>query len=168
MSDLTKIVLSEQDIPTHWYNLNADLPAAWVEVPPPLHPATLQPVGPEDLAPLFPMALIEQEVSTERYIEIPDEVRDIYRLWRPSPLYRRRVAGRRRWIRRLRSIISMKASARRAATSRIRRGAGLLQQGSGRQADHHRDRSRAVGQCAGLGSPVLWDRMQSLHGAHQL
>ncbi|MDI9548375.1 MAG: TrpB-like pyridoxal phosphate-dependent enzyme [Chloroflexota bacterium] len=90
MSDLTKIVLSEQDIPTHWYNLNADLPAAGVEVPPPLHPATLQPVGPEDLAPLFPMALIEQEVSTERYIEIPDEVRDIYRLWRPSPLYRAR------------------------------------------------------------------------------
>jgi tryptophan synthase beta chain len=90
MSDLTKIVLSERDMPTHWYNLNADLPAAGVEVPPPLHPATLQPVGPEDLAPLFPMALIEQEVSTERYIEIPDEVRDIYRLWRPSPLYRAR------------------------------------------------------------------------------
>ncbi len=70
-------------------------PAGWVEVPPPLHPATLQPVGPEDSA-LFPMALIEQEVSTERYIEIPDEVRDIYRLWRPSPLYRAHRAGRRR------------------------------------------------------------------------
>ena len=90
MSDLTKIVLSEQDIPTHWYNINADFPAAGVQMLPPLHPATHQPVGPDDLAPLFPMALIAQEVSTERYIEIPDEVRDIYRLWRPSPLYRAR------------------------------------------------------------------------------
>ncbi|MCB0204748.1 MAG: TrpB-like pyridoxal phosphate-dependent enzyme, partial [Anaerolineae bacterium] len=84
----TKIVLSERDIPTHWYNINADLPAAGVELPPVLHPGTGQPVGPADLAPLFPMALIMQEVSTERYIEIPDEVRDIYTLWRPSPLYR--------------------------------------------------------------------------------
>lgn len=90
MSDLTKIVLSEQDIPTHWYNINADFPAAGVQMLPPLHPVTHQPVGPDDLAPLFPMALIAQEVSTERYIEIPDEVRDIYRLWRPSPLYRAR------------------------------------------------------------------------------
>jgi len=90
MSELTKIVLSEHDIPTHWYNINADFPAAGVQMLPPLHPATHQPVGPEDLAPLFPMALIAQEVSTERYIEIPDEVREIYRLWRPSPLYRAR------------------------------------------------------------------------------
>ncbi len=88
MSDLTKIVLTERDMPTHWYNINADLPAAGVELPPPLHPGTKQPVGPEDLAPLFPMALIEQEVTTERYVEIPDEVQDVYKLWRPSPLYR--------------------------------------------------------------------------------
>ena len=84
----TKIVLSERDIPTHWYNINADLPAAGVDLPPVFHPGTGQPVGPADLAPLFPMALIMQEVSTERYIEIPDEVRDIYTLWRPTPLYR--------------------------------------------------------------------------------
>ncbi len=90
MSDLTKIVLTERDMPTHWYNINADLPAAGVELPPPLHPGTKQPVGPEDLAPLFPMALIEQEVTTERYVEIPDEVQDVYKLWRPSPLYRAR------------------------------------------------------------------------------
>ncbi len=88
MSELTKIVLSERDMPTHWYNINADFPAAGVEMPPPLHPATHQPVGPQDLAPLFPMALIAQEMSTERYIEIPDEVQEIYHLWRPSPLYR--------------------------------------------------------------------------------
>ncbi len=75
-------------MPTHWYNISADLPAAGVELPPVLHPITLQPVNPADLAPLFPMALIMQEVSTERYIEIPDQVQDLYKLWRPTPLYR--------------------------------------------------------------------------------
>ena len=72
-------------IPTHWYNLAADLPEP---VPPALHPGTREPLGPEDLAPLFPMALIEQEVSTERYLEIPQTVREIYALWRPAPLIR--------------------------------------------------------------------------------
>ncbi|HXF61497.1 MAG TPA: TrpB-like pyridoxal phosphate-dependent enzyme [Caldilineaceae bacterium] len=90
MTELTKIVLTERDMPTRWYNLNADLPAAGVVLPPVLHPGTLQPIGPADLAPLFPMALIAQEVSTERYIEIPDEVQEIYKLWRPTPLYRAR------------------------------------------------------------------------------
>ncbi len=88
MSALTKVILSEQDMPTHWYNINADLPAAGVELPPPLHPVTGNPIGPEDLAPLFPMALILQEVSTDRYIEIPEEIQDVYRLWRPTPLFR--------------------------------------------------------------------------------
>ncbi len=83
----TKILLDEREIPTHWYNIVPDLPAPPAPV---LHPGTGQPVGPADLAPLFPMALIMQEVSTEPSIEIPDEVRDIYRLWRPSPLYRAR------------------------------------------------------------------------------
>src|SRR5947207_11377113 len=81
----TKYVLSERDIPTKWYNIQADLRTP---LPPPLHPGTGQPIGPQDLAPLFPMALIKQEVSQERWIEIPDEVRDILRLWRPTPLYR--------------------------------------------------------------------------------
>ncbi|MCC2309189.1 TrpB-like pyridoxal phosphate-dependent enzyme [Cellulomonas chengniuliangii] len=72
-------------VPTHWYNLNADLPEP---VPPHLHPGTRQPLTPDDLAPLFPMALIAQEVSTERYIEIPQTVREIYAMWRPSPLVR--------------------------------------------------------------------------------
>ncbi|ARA93605.1 TrpB-like pyridoxal-phosphate dependent enzyme [Rhodothermaceae bacterium RA] len=88
MAELTKIILSEKDAPTHWYNLNADLPRLGVELPPPLHPGTKQPIGPEALAPLFPMALIEQEVSTERYIEIPEPVQEVYRLWRPTPLFR--------------------------------------------------------------------------------
>jgi tryptophan synthase beta chain len=85
MSDQTKILLSESDIPKDWYNIQADLP---FEMPAVLHPGTKQPVGPADLAPLFPMDLIKQEVSTERWIEIPEPVREVYRLWRPSPLYR--------------------------------------------------------------------------------
>jgi tryptophan synthase beta chain len=81
----TKFVLDESRIPRAWYNIAADLP---VPLFPVLHPATRQPIGPDDLAPLFPMALIGQEVSTERDIEIPEPVRDAYRLYRPSPLYR--------------------------------------------------------------------------------
>lgn len=73
------------EVPTHWYNLNADFPEP---MPPHLHPATRQPAQPEDLAPLFPQALIAQEVSTDRYIEIPEPIREIYSQWRPSPLIR--------------------------------------------------------------------------------
>src|SRR3954467_6684641 len=83
--DVTKIVLSESEMPASWYNIVPDLPSP---PPPPLHPGTLQPVGPEDLAPLFPDELIAQEVTGERYVDIPGEVLDVYRLWRPSPLYR--------------------------------------------------------------------------------
>ena len=85
MGTTKKFFLAESEIPTHWYNIAADLKSP---PPPPLHPATHQPIGPEALAPLFPMELIKQEVSTERYIAIPDEVREIYRIWRPSPLIR--------------------------------------------------------------------------------
>jgi len=84
---LTKIVLGDRDIPTRWYNIIADLKTPPAPV---LHPGTGQPIGPADLAPLFPMELIKQEVSQERWIEIPDQVRDVYRLWRPSPLFRAR------------------------------------------------------------------------------
>src|SRR5918995_234041 len=80
-----KIQLAESEMPTRWYNVLHDLPTP---PPPVLHPGTGQPVGPDDLAPLFPMALIEQEVTNAQYVEIPGEVLDVYRLWRPSPLYR--------------------------------------------------------------------------------
>jgi tryptophan synthase beta chain len=80
-----KIFLNESEMPRQWYNIVADMPNKPL---PPLHPGTKQPVGPEDLAPLFPMELIKQEVSADRYVDIPDEVRDIYRIWRPSPLFR--------------------------------------------------------------------------------
>jgi len=81
----TRFTLGEEDIPRAWYNISADLP---VPQSPPLHPGTHQPLGPADLAPLFPMALIMQEVSTEREIEIPDPVRELYKQFRPSPLVR--------------------------------------------------------------------------------
>ncbi|MCU0621549.1 MAG: TrpB-like pyridoxal phosphate-dependent enzyme, partial [Gemmatimonadales bacterium] len=87
MTDSVKYVLDESRLPRAWYNLAADLP---VPLPPALHPGTHRPIGPDDLAPLFPMALIAQEVSTEREIEIPGPVRDIYRQWRPTPLFRAR------------------------------------------------------------------------------
>ena len=83
----TKFLLDEKDIPTRWYNVQADFKTP---APPVLHPGTKQPIGPQDLAPLFPMELIKQEVSQERWIEIPEEIRNVYRLWRPSPLYRAR------------------------------------------------------------------------------
>src|SRR5664279_239871 len=79
--------LPQDRIPHAWYNIVADLPKPMAAV---LHPGTLQPIGPDDLAPLFPMSLIEQEVSTEREIEIPGEVRQVYAQWRPSPLFRAR------------------------------------------------------------------------------
>ncbi len=83
----TKILLDESDMPTRWYNVVPDLPSP---PPPPLHPGTHLPIGPEDLAPLFPVALIEQEVTAQSWVDIPGAVLDVYRLWRPSPLYRAR------------------------------------------------------------------------------
>jgi tryptophan synthase beta chain len=83
----TKILLDENDIPKKWYNIQADLKTP---MDPPLHPQTRQPIGPDDLKAIFPMELIKQEVSRDRYISIPSEVREIYRIWRPSPLYRAR------------------------------------------------------------------------------
>jgi tryptophan synthase beta chain len=87
MNETVKYTLEETRVPTHWYNIAADLPAP---LPPVLHPGTLKPLGPDDLAPLFPMELIMQEVTTEREVEIPRPVRAVYRQWRPSPLYRAR------------------------------------------------------------------------------
>src|SRR5665647_129871 len=85
--EFTKFILPEDKIPKFWYNVQADIPTP---LAPGLHPGTKQPLAPADLAPLFAMGLIEQEVSTERYIEIPSEVRELYKKWRPSPLFRAR------------------------------------------------------------------------------
>ena len=87
MSERLRYLLPDDQMPTAWYNLVPDLP----EPPPPaLHPGTGQPAGPDDFAPLFPMDIILQEVSSERFVDIPGEVLDVYRLWRPSPLHRAR------------------------------------------------------------------------------
>src|ERR1700731_3416583 len=87
MDRMRKVVLADKDLPTHWYNIQADMPNPPEAV---LHPGTLQPVGPQDLAPLFPMELIRQEVATDSFIDVPADVLDVYRLWRPTPLYRAR------------------------------------------------------------------------------
>jgi tryptophan synthase beta chain len=87
MAERTRFVLGEERLPRRWYNIQADLP---VPLPPPIHPGTREPIGPDMLAPIFPMALIGQEVSQERWIDIPDEVADAYTLWRPTPLHRAR------------------------------------------------------------------------------
>jgi len=88
MPSTTRIILREDELPRQWYNIQADLPNP---VPPPLHPGTGKPISPEDLAPIFPMNLIEQEVSTERWIDIPEPVLEKLCLWRPSPLHRARA-----------------------------------------------------------------------------
>src|SRR5919107_1642702 len=85
MSQTKKITLTEDEIPHQWYNIVADMPNKPL---PPLHPGTKEPIGPEMLAPLFPMELIKQEVSADPLIEIPEEVREAYRIYRPSPLHR--------------------------------------------------------------------------------
>lgn len=85
--DESKIYLSEKEMPRQWYNIQPDLPKP---LPPPLHPVTAKPLGPQDLAPIFPMGLIEQEVSQQRWIDIPKEVLSIYKIWRPTPLCRAR------------------------------------------------------------------------------
>lgn len=87
MSEPMRYMLDDDEVPTTWYNLVADLP----EPPPPaLHPGTLEPAGPDDFAPLFPMDLIMQEVTQDRFVDIPGEVMDVYRLWRATPLHRAR------------------------------------------------------------------------------
>ena len=147
MGATLKYLLPESEIPTHWVNLLADLGPP---PHPPLHPGTKEPLGPEDLAPIFPMGLIEQEVSTEPEIEIPDEVREIYKLWRPTPLHR---------AHRLERALDTPAHiyykyegglARRLAQAEHRRRAGLLQQARGRAQAGHRDRRRPVGLGAGV------------------
>jgi len=83
--DSKRIFLSEKELPAAWYNLQADLPTP---LPPPLHPGTKQPLSPSDLEPIFSKALIAQEMSRERWIEIPEPVREVYKIWRPTPLVR--------------------------------------------------------------------------------
>ena len=165
MSNQVKYLLDENDIPKDWYNIMADFknPPS-----PPLHPGTLQPCGPDDLAPLFPMELIMQEVSTERYIEIPNALRDVYRQWRPSPLHR---------ARRLEQALDTPAriyykyegrEPGRQPQAEHRSGPGLLQQEGRRRAADHGNRRRPVGLGPVARRGLFRPRGRGLHGQDQL
>ena len=165
MSESTKYLLPEDRIPKAWYNIAADLPAP---LPPPLNPGTGQPIGPADLSAIFPMALIGQEVSAEREIEIPEPVREVYKLWRPAPLYPRAPPGTRA---RYAGAHLLQIRGRLAAgqpQAQHRGAAGLLQQGSRHQETVDRDRRRAVGLLARLRRGIVRARSQSLHGEGEL
>ena len=142
-----KFLLNERDIPTHWINLLPDLPG---EPLPPLNPGTREPAGPDDLTPIFPMGLIQQEVSPEPEIEIPEEVREVYKLWRPTPLYRAR-----RLERELDTPAHIYykyegASPAGLAQAQHRGRAGLRERAGGHPQAGHRDRRRPVGLGAGV------------------
>ena len=148
-------------MPTRWYNIVPDLPAP---PPPPLHPGTHEPVGPDDLAPLFPMALIVQEVTTERYVDIPEEVLDVYRLWRPSPLYR---AHRLEQALGTPARIYYKYEGVSPAGSHKPNTAvpqAYYNAAGGRQAADHRDRRRPVGHGAGLRVRAVRPRVRGVAG----
>ena len=165
VSDQVKYVLDETDIPKTWYNLTADLPKP---LPPVLHPGTKQPIGPADLEPLFPMELILQEVSAERYIDIPEPIRDVYRMWRPVAADARaparaeaRHAGQ--------DLLQVRRRlAGRLAQAEHRGGAGLVQQAGRDQAAQHRDRRRAMGLVARLRRRAVRHRRHGVPGARVL
>ena len=166
MSDETvKYLLPESEIPTHWINLLPDLPG---EPLPPLHPGTLQPAGPDDLTPIFPMALILQEVSPEPEVEIPEPVREAYKLWRPTPLFR---------ARRLERELDTPAhiyykyegvSPGRIAQAQHRGPAGLRERPGRDQAAVDRDRRRPVGLGARVRVLAVRPRVRGVHGRLEL
>ena len=161
----TKFILDEDRIPRACYNIAADLQEP---PPPPLHPGTGQPIGPGDLAPLFPMELIKQVVSTDREIEIPEPVREAYALYRPSPLYR---AHRLEKALDTPAHIYYKYEGVSPAGSHKPNTAlrpGVLQQAGGRHAPGDRDRRRPVGQRPGVRRRGLRARAQGLHGPREL
>ena len=165
MTEPTKFTLTEDRIPTHWVNLLPDLPG---DPLPPLNPGTMEPAGPDDLTPIFPMSLIGQEVSTDTEVEIPEPVREVYKLWRPTPLYR---------ARRLERALDTPAhiyykyegvSPGRLAQAQQRGGAGLREQGGRNRSARHRDRRRPVGLRARARLQPVRARVRRLHGRRQL
>ena len=163
--DTIQYNLPQDRIPRVWYNVLPDLPKP---LAPPLHPGTHKPIGPDDLAPLFPMSLILQEVSAEHEIEIPEEVRQIYAQWRPSPLYPRAPAGEGARYAGAHLLQVRGREPGRIAQAEHGRAAGLLQQEGRHQAFVHRDGRGPVGFGAVDGLLVLRPRLQGLHGAREL
>ena len=165
MSQKTRFDLTQADIPSAWYNLNADFPEP---LPPPLHPGTKEPMPPEALEAIFPKNLIEQEISAEKYIEIPEPVRDIYALWRPTPLLR---AVRLEKALNTPAHIYYKyegvspAGSHKVNTS-VR--AGVLQQSRRHETARHGNRRGPVGRVAGVRVQPVRAGMQCLHGQGEL
>ncbi len=160
-----KIILDESEMPTAWYNIVPDLPSP---PPPALHPGTLEPAGPDDFAPLFPMDLILQEVSMDRYIEIPGAVLDVYRQWRPSPLFR---AHRLEKALGTPARIYYKYEGVSPAGSHKPNTAvpqAYYNAKAGREEAHHRDRRRPVGHRAGLRLRAVRPRVRGVAGRRQL
>ncbi len=161
VTDSIKYLLDESRIPHHWYNIVADLPAP---PPPVLHPGTLKPLGPDDLAPLFPTSLILQEASTEREIEIPGPVRDIYRQWRVTPLYRARRLERAlqtpaRIYYKYEGVSPAGSHKPNTAVAQA-----YYNREAGVKTDHDRDRSRPVGLVACVRGRRVRRRSAGVHG----
>ena len=160
-----RFVLPEADLPTHYVNIAADLPEP---LPPPLHPGTREPIGPEMLAPLFPMELIRQEVSADPLIEIPEEVREAYRIYRPTPLHR--ATGPREGARHAGADLLQERGrlAGRQPQAEHRHRPGVLQPRGGHHPARHRNGRRPVGERARVRRQPLRARDEGLHGEDQL
>ena len=165
MTASTDYRLPASAIPTHWVNLLADLGPP---PNPPLHPGTKEPLGPEDLAPLFPMALIEQEVSADPEIEIPEEVREVYGLWRPTPLDARAAARAGPGYPRPHLLQVRGRLSGRLAQAEHGRRSGLLQQAGRDREARDRDRRRPVGLGAVTRLPAVRPRVRGVHGRRLL
>jgi len=161
MSDMVKYLLDEGRIPKDWYNIVADLPRPPEPV---LHPGTLKPVGPHDLEALFPEALIRQEASAERLIEIPEPVREFYRQWRPSPLYRARRLERAldtpaKIYYKYEGVSPAGSHKPNTAVAQA-----FYNKEAWRQATNYRDRRRTMGLGARLCGRRLWPRCPCVYG----
>ena len=159
---MSRFLLSDDSIPSVWFNV---LPVMPEPLQPPLHPGTKEPVGPDDLAPLFPMGLIAQEVSAEPWIDVPGEVLDILKLWRPTPLVRAERLERALGTPARDLLQGRVGVAGRVAQDEHRGAAGLLQQGRGHPAHRDRDRRGPVGDRTGVRVRAVRPRVQGLHGA---
>ena len=165
MKEATKYILDESRIPRYWYNIMADLPSP---PPPVLHPGTMKPVGPDDLAPLFPMSLIAQEVTTEREVEIPGPVREIYKQWRPTALFRARrlekaLGTPARIYYKYEGVSPAGSHKPNTAVAQA-----FYNKRSRDQAHQHRDRRGTVGLRARVRRRALRHRSAGLHGARLL
>ena len=165
MSKQINFTLREQDIPTQWYNLLADFPEP---LPPPLHPGTKQPIPPEALLAIFPENLVKQEMCPDRWVPIPEEVRDIYTLWRPTPLLR--AVRLEKALQTPAHIYYKYEGVSPAGSHKVNTSvaAGLFQQGRRHQASRHRDRRGPVGCVTRVCVQTLRDGVQHLHGQGEL